>query len=70
MIEGAQPAGHDDDEGVGITVQDPTRAKREGGGGEKEEGAQQGGGEERRELVLANQTRLHPGECAKNAVRT
>eukprot|EP00903_Cladosiphon_okamuranus_P011668 g10974.t1 len=61
VIEGAQPEGHDDDEGVSIAVRDPAGAKGKAGQGQEEEGgAQQGVGEERRELVLANQTRLHP----------
>lgn len=66
-MEGAPPAGHegdrDDDEGVDISVQEPAAGNgREGGGGDEQAGAQQGEAEERRELVIANQTRLHPGE--------
>lgn len=75
VVEGAQPAalGGDEGEGINITLQDAAGAKGKGKEAEDEEegaqqGAQQGEGEaeveERRELVIANQSRLHPGERA------
>lgn len=65
MAEDEDEDGRGDNDGVDITVKDSP-----GGKGEKEEeqgDAQQGGdaGEERRELVIANQSRLHPGERAE-----
>lgn len=63
VIEGAGEA-EGDEEGVGITLQDPAAAAAggSGAGGEELEGGVENEAEERRELVLANQSRLHPGE--------
>lgn len=59
MIEGAPAAaGHEGEGGEGIDITVPTA--EEGAGANA--GEQQGEAEERRELVLANQSRLHPGE--------
>eukprot|EP00752_Nemacystus_decipiens_P002069 g1980.t1 len=60
VVEGAQPSGDEsgDSEGINIAVQDSAGGKGEGE--EAQEGAPRDEAEERRELVIANQSRLHP----------
>lgn len=58
----------EDDVGIGITVQEPVDQPQALGGGSAEREVEGAGGEgvqpgeEHRELVIANQSRLHPGE--------
>lgn len=69
MIEGARPSELDDEE-VGFNLLGEGGAEAGGGGGGAGESASPSTGEdaaesdqpERRELVLANETRLHPGK--------
>lgn len=65
MIAGETPPENgDDDMGIDITVQDATG--RGAGGEESAKGAAGAQpGKEHRELVIANQSRLHPGEGGK-----